>query len=120
MSHYQKVTAIICYEKTMGIRYPLLNEGLSCVYRMHYLAVRRSDCTLDVLIDYRHEKGRPYAHESIENMVKDALTELYIHRYSVRHWVDFGKLYYDIIFVDIDNPLRVEHFAMRGDTDGTH
>ena len=112
MPRYEKVTAICCYEKDMTTRYSLLNEGLSCAYRIHYLTVRRGDCKMQTLIDYRYEKVRPYPHDSVDSMIDDILSVLHSNHYSVRKWLDFGKLYYDIIFVDIHNPLHVEHYAV--------
>lgn len=119
MPRYERVTAICCYEKEMTEHYPLFSKDQSLFgthyayeYRIHYLTVRRGDCKMHTLIDYRYEKARPYPHDSIDSMIDDILSVLHSNHYSVRKWLDFGKLYYDIIFVDIHNPLHVEHYAV--------
>lgn len=114
MPRYECVHAVVCYEKDLHVRYPLVDSTeLAPVYRIHYLEIDKDNGVHHTLIDYRYEKSLPYPHDSLESMIADILGILHSHHYSLRKWYDFGRLYYDILFVDIHNPLHIEHFAVR-------
>ena len=113
MLRTEKVQAVVCYEKTVNQKYPLLNDEMAYVYRIHYLEVERCNGRHRTLIDYRYEKELPYPHYSLESMLHDILAVLEIYHYRVQKWQDFGRTYYDILYVDISNPLHIEHFGFR-------
>lgn len=58
------------------------------------------------------DKEKPYLHQNIKGTILDILSILKSNGFRVRHVDDFGARWYDIQFIDLDNPCVIHKYSI--------
>lgn len=54
-----------------------------------------------------NDQIKPYKYDSFTDMYTSILTVLRVNGYYCKSWLDFGALWFDIQFINIENPFIV-------------
>ena len=67
-----------------------------------------------VRYDLDDTKETPCSHESFEEMYLDVLRVLKANNLTLDHYTEFEREWYDISFINLDDPTKVSRFSVGG------
>lgn len=65
------------------------------------------------LIDYSKEKVQPYCYKSFMAMYETILNFARNNGFYYGKYNEFGAIWYDVSWIDINNPVKIEKFGFR-------
>ena len=96
----KKVSAIVVYSEKVTY------------FQVYNLTVKTKDSERITLISYPCNSDLPYKYAYFQDMYQSILNILKNNNFYVKQWKDYGCLWYDIDFVNVDD-YNVQRYAFR-------